>query len=177
MEETITVEKSLKAVSDDKALTLFEMIAHQNLDTQNVLTKLGLTKRQYYSRMLSLLHAGLIKRRNGTYSMTSFGKIVYKAQTLVGQGIGSYWKLKAIDSLELNSSVIVREEFLKIINLIIDKQELREILVLISKDGNNKMITQSPLEKGQNKHSNLVSSVGKAIESASIHAENISKII
>jgi hypothetical protein len=39
------------------------------------------------------------------------------------------------------------------------------------------MITQSPLEKGPNKHSNLVSSVGKAIESASIHAENISKII
>lgn len=175
MQETITVEKSLKAVSDDKALTLFEMIAHQNLDTQNVLTTLGLTKRQYYSRMLSLLHAGLINRKNGTYSMTSFGKIVYKAQTLVGQGIGSYWKLKAIDSLELNSSGIDREEFLKILNLIIDNQELREILVLISKDGNNKKTTQPPLRNSLIKHSDLV--VGKAIESASINAENISKII
>jgi hypothetical protein len=177
MKETITVEESLKAVSDNKALTLFEIIAHQKLDTQNVLTKLGLTKRQYYSRLLSLFHAGLIKRKNGTYSMTSFGKVVYKAQTLVGQGISNYWKLKAIDSLEFNSPVIVREEFLKIMNLIIDNQELREILVLISKDGNNKMITQSEVKIAPNEHSGLVTPVGKAIESANGHAKSISKII
>jgi DNA-binding transcriptional ArsR family regulator len=134
MERSVTVEKSLKALSDDKALILFETIAHQDLDPHNVLTRLGLTKRQYYSRMFSMLDAGLIKRKNGTYSVTSFGKVVYKAQTLIGQGVSYHWKLKAIDSLEMNSSPIVQEEHFKIMDLLIDNQEIREILSQLSKD-------------------------------------------
>jgi DNA-binding transcriptional ArsR family regulator len=134
IERSVTVEKSLKALSDDKALILFETIAHQDLDPHNVLTKLGLTKRQYYSRMIIMLDAGLIKRKNGTYSVTSFGKVVYKAQTLIGQGVSYHWKLKAIDSLEMNSSPFVHEEIVKVMNLLIDNQEIREILDLLSKN-------------------------------------------
>jgi hypothetical protein len=141
MVESITVEKSLKALSDDRTLILFETIAHQELDTHNILARLGLTKRQYYSRMFGMLDAGLIKRKNGIYSVTSFGKVVYKAQTLIGKGVSNYWKLKAIDSLEMNSSVLVKEELLRIMDLIIDNQEIREILLLPSKDKNNSKIT------------------------------------
>ncbi len=133
MERSVTVEKSLKALSDDKALILFETIAHQDLDPHNVLTRLGLTKRQYYSRMFSMLDAGLIKRKNGTYSVTSFGKVVYKAQTLIGQGVSCQWKLKAIDSLEMNSTPLVQEELVKVMNLLIDNKEIREILDQLSK--------------------------------------------
>jgi hypothetical protein len=134
VERSVTVEKSLKVLSDDKALTLFEIIAHQDLDPHNVLRRLGLTKRQYYSRMFSMLDAGIIKRKNGTYSVTSFGKVVYKAQTLIGKGVSYHWKLKAIDSLEMNSSPLVPEEHFKIMDLLIDNQEIREILSQLSKD-------------------------------------------
>ena len=133
-ERSVTVEKSLKALSDDKTLILFEMIAHQDLDPYNVLTRLGLTKRQYYSRMFSMLSAGLIRRKNGTYSVTSFGKVVYKAQTLIGQGVSNQWKLSAIDSLEMNSTALVQEELDKIMNLLIDNEEIREILSQSSQD-------------------------------------------
>src|ERR687891_2616728 len=133
-ERPVTVEKSLKVLSDDKALILFETIAHQELDFHKVLTKLGLTKRQYYSRMFSLLAAGLIRRKNGMYSVTSFGKVVYKAQTLIGKGVSYHWKLKAIDSLEMNSSPLVPEEHFKIMDLLIDNHEIREILSQLSKD-------------------------------------------
>jgi hypothetical protein len=109
VERSVTVEKSLKALSDDKTLVLFEMIAHQELHPYSVLTKLGLTKRQYYSRMFSILAAGLIRRKNGMYSVTSFGKVVYKAETLIGQGVSNQWKLSAIDSLEMNSASLVQE--------------------------------------------------------------------
>jgi hypothetical protein len=133
-ERSVTVEKSLKALSDDKTLILFEMIARQELHPYNVLTRLGLTKRQYYSRMFSMLAAGLIRRKNGTYSVTSFGKVVYKAQTLIGQGVSNQWKLSAIDSLEMNSIAIVQEELDKIMNLLIDNEEIREILIPHSSD-------------------------------------------
>ena len=133
-ERSVTVEKSLKALSDDKTLILFEMIAHQELHPYNVLTRLGLTKRRYYSRMFSMLAAGLIRRKNGMYSVTSFGKVVYKAQTLIGQGVSNQWKLSAIDSLEMNSTAIVQEELDKIMNLLIDNEEIREILIPHSSD-------------------------------------------
>jgi hypothetical protein len=130
MERSVTVERSLKALSDDKTLVLFEMIAHQDMDPHSVLTKLGCTRRQYYSRILDMVSAGLIKREKGTYSVTSFGKVVYKAQKLIGQGVSCQWKLKAIDSLEMNiaSSPVVQEEVVKIMNLLIDNEEIREIL-------------------------------------------------
>ena len=130
----VTVEKSLKVLSDDKALILFETIAHQDLDPHNILAKLGLTKRQYYSRMFAMLAAGLIRRKNGMYSVTSFGKVVYKAQTLIGQGVSNQWKLSAIDSLEMDSASLVQEELVKIMNLLIDNKEIMEILSQPSQD-------------------------------------------
>jgi hypothetical protein len=128
-ERSITVEKSLKALSDDKTLILFEMIAHQELHPYSVLTKLGLTKRQYYSRMFSMLAAGLIKRKNGVCSVTSFGKVVYKAQTLIGKAVSNQWKLSAVDSIEMNSTALLQEELDKLMNVLIDNDEIREILV------------------------------------------------
>jgi hypothetical protein len=128
-ERSVTVEKSLKALSDDKTLVLFETIAHQELDPHYVLTKLGLTKRQYYSRMFSMLAARLIRKKNGKYSVTSFGKIVYKAQALIGQGVSNQWKLSAIDSLEMNSPALLQEEFDRLMKLLIENEEIRGILV------------------------------------------------
>ena len=128
-ERSVTVEKSLKALSDDKTLILFEMIARQELHPYNVMTKLGLTKRQYYSRMLSMLAAGLIRRKNGVYSVTSFGKVVYKAQTLIGKGVSNQWKLSVIDSIEMHSRALLQEELDKLMKLLIDNDEIREIIV------------------------------------------------
>jgi predicted transcriptional regulator len=128
-ERSVTVEKSLKALSDDKTLILFEMIARQELHPYNVMTKLGLSKRQYYSRMLSMLAAGLIKRKNGEYSITSFGKVVYKAHTLIGKAVSNQWKLSAIDTIEMNSTALLQEELDKLMSLLIDNNEIREIIV------------------------------------------------
>jgi hypothetical protein len=128
-ERSITVEKSLKALSDGKTLILFEMIAHQELHPNSVMTKLGLTRRQYYSRMFSMLAAGLIRKKNGMYSASSFGKVVYKAQTLIGEGVSNQWKLSAIDSIEMDSTDLLKEEIDKLMKLLIDNDEIRQIIV------------------------------------------------
>ncbi len=128
-ERSVTVEKSLKALSDGKTLILFEMIAHQELHPYSAMTKLGLTRRQYYSRMFSMLAAGLIRKKNGMYSVTSFGQVVYKAQTLIGKGVSNQWKLSAIDSIEMDSKALLQEELDKLMKLLIDNDEIREIIV------------------------------------------------
>jgi len=54
--------------------------------------------------------------------------IVYDAQMMIGRGVSTFWKLKAIDSLETDHKLPVNERN-KIINTLIDNQDIIEILV------------------------------------------------
>jgi hypothetical protein len=55
----------LKKISDDRALTLFNSIAIADGDKYIPLKEMNLSTKQYYSRFLGLLDAGLIKRHKG----------------------------------------------------------------------------------------------------------------
>ena len=54
----------IKAISDVKSLELFRIVAHTKPDTEILVNKTKLTRKQYYSRMASLMNAGLVKRKN-----------------------------------------------------------------------------------------------------------------
>ena len=119
----------LKKISDDKALTLFNTIAVSNGDKYNLLKEMNLTPKQYYSRISGLLNAGLIKRHKGKYSLTLLGKVVYDAQIIIGKALTYYWKLKAIESIEMSSGVrLPKEELTQLINTLIDNHSIKDIL-------------------------------------------------
>ena len=96
----MSVSDTLNAISDDKSLVLFNTVALEAGNSDILKARLELTRKQYYSRMSDLIDTGLIIRKNGKYFLTSFGKVVYEAQMIIGKGIQNYWKLKAIDSIE-----------------------------------------------------------------------------
>jgi predicted transcriptional regulator len=74
----ISVASIISAISEDKALSLFKAVAlSENYSTRTLITKLRLTSRQYYSIMIRLMRAGLVKRISGKYSLTSFGKVIF----------------------------------------------------------------------------------------------------
>ena len=100
---TPTVTDVLKKISDDKTLTLFNSIAVSNEDGNIRQREMNLSKKQYYSRLSGLMDAGLIRRRKGKYSHTLVGKIVYDAHLNIGKALSYYWKLKAIESIEMSS--------------------------------------------------------------------------
>jgi len=118
----------LDAISDKKGSDIFKSIALATSNTDLLITKLNLTRKQYYSRMANLLKAGLVKRQNGRYLLTSFGKIISSAQmnleVKIDNALDNYWKLKAIDSIEVSS----RQELNKIISVLIDNQEIERVL-------------------------------------------------
>ena len=126
---------SLKAIADEKTLTLFNAIAIEAGNTDTLRKKSAFSRKQYYMRISMLTKAGLIRRINGIYSLTSLGKIVYSAQKLIGEGVDNYWKLKAIDSIESsehkhNNNAFSREERRKIMDSLIDKEsEIKDILL------------------------------------------------
>ena len=124
----ILVADVLKAISDKRSLELFRIVALTKPDTDMLISKTKLTCKQYYSRMSRLMNAGLIKRKQGKYTLTAFGKVIYDiAIVTLENAVSNYWKLKAIDSLEM-SKALPAEERKKIIDSLIDNQVIKDIL-------------------------------------------------
>jgi hypothetical protein len=102
----ILVADVLKALSDKRSLELFRIVALTKPDADILISKTKLTRKQYYSRMSSLMSTGLIKRKNGKDTLTAFGKVIYDITlTTIENTINYYWKLKAIDSLAMSNDL------------------------------------------------------------------------
>jgi predicted transcriptional regulator len=121
----------LKKISDDKALTIFNSIAVSNGHIDICLREMNLSTKQYYSRLSGLMNAGLIRRDSGKYSLTILGKIVYDAQLKIGKALSYYWKLKAIESIEMSSRSgrLSKEELMQLINALIDNHFIKDLLI------------------------------------------------
>jgi len=126
--EGVSIANILKAIADDKSLILFNTIAIAGGDSDILITRLGVTRKQFYSRMSALQKTGLISRKNRQYVLTSLGMIVYDSQLMIGKATNAYWKLKAIDSLEIEHR-LPADERNKIINTLVDNQDIIKILV------------------------------------------------
>jgi hypothetical protein len=120
----------LKKISDDKALSLFNNIALAKDNSHIPLKEMNLSTKQYYSRISGLTSAGLIKKKQGQYCLTALGKVVYNAHTVIGKALGYYWKMKAIESIELSAGrELAREDMLMLIQSLIDNHQVRDILL------------------------------------------------
>ncbi|MDQ4056598.1 MAG: hypothetical protein M3156_04180 [Thermoproteota archaeon] len=122
-----TADKVLTAISDKESLELFRIIAINSEDSDGLRTKTTLTRKQYYSRLSRMMKAGLVKRKKGKHSLTAFGKVIYDAQTIIEKAVNNYWRLKAIDSLEVSND-LPEEERVKLIDSLLDNNHIKEIL-------------------------------------------------
>ncbi len=105
---TVKTADILGAISDQDSLKIFDFIASENkikINSQALLKKNGLTKKQYYSRMHELTKFGLVKRTLGIYQLTSFGKIVYSNKLKIDAAFKNYWLLRALDSIESTNEI------------------------------------------------------------------------
>jgi hypothetical protein len=127
MLSTLTI---LDAMFDKKASDIFKCVASTQLNTEFLIDRLKLTRKQYYSRMSRLTNAELVKRQNGRYLLTEFGKVIHFAyadlQAMIEKTIANYWKLKAIDALDISS----KEQRNSIVYALVDNPEIRSILML-----------------------------------------------
>lgn len=121
----------LNAIFEKRASNILKSIASATTSSDILISKLKLTRKQYYSRMALLVQNGLVKRQRGRYLLTAFGKVVYNAQlnleARIENALDNYWKLKAIDSLEASS--YPREEDNNVISTLIDNAEIRSVLL------------------------------------------------
>src|ERR687891_1343491 len=142
-EKLISIVDILKKTSDDKALTLFNSIAISDGDKYISLKEMNLTTKQYYSRIAGLTNAGLIKRHKGKYSLTLLGKVFYDSQMMIGKALKDYWKLKAIESIEMSSGATLPEgELIQLIDVLITNHHIKNILMKSISDCSGKESTK-----------------------------------
>src|SRR5919205_531682 len=154
----LTTTDVLKVLSKEESLELLRIVALTKPDTASaniIKTEINtkLTRKQYYSRISSLMKAGLIKRKQGKYALTAFGKVVYDiVQIKLENAVNNYWKLKAIDSLEMSND-LTAEERKKFIDDLIDNHEIKAILVsdIEKENKNNKLEYDQPLPNTEQK--------------------------
>ena len=116
----------LNALANDKSLALFDTIALEAGDSENIMKRSKLNRKGYYSRISALIKSSLVEKRNGKYYLTSFGEVALEARQLIGSAIKEYWRLKAINSIGLE---LPQQERSQIIEALIDKKEIKELLL------------------------------------------------
>ena len=75
-----------------------------------------------------MTRAGLVRRKNGNYILTTFGRIVYESKVTLEIALNNYWKLKAIDSIEI-SNELPKEEQQKLVETLLDNEDLKEVIM------------------------------------------------
>ena len=106
-------EEILKMVTNENTLKILNQIIDNNNNNNNYkdgntlsLSKIGLTRKQFYTRLNELITRGIIKREKGKYYLTTFGKIVYdltfEYMRKLDSVIEDCWKFKALDLLDIS---------------------------------------------------------------------------
>jgi len=120
----VTESEVLRCISDEKCRDIL-MIIHQAGTLS--MTALNLTRKQFYSRLHSILACDLARKKNGRCQLTSFGKAVFDWHLSLREIISKeYWRLAAIDTLD--HSGMQETDKIKITNSLIENERVRRLL-------------------------------------------------
>jgi hypothetical protein len=124
----LTVADILESISDEKALALFKTIALAKPDSEILITKTQLSRKQYYSRMSVLMRSGLVKRNKGRYALTAFGKVIYDIEITIEIALENLWKLRAVDLVQVTEA-LSKEDQTRILDTLIDSAKIKDVLL------------------------------------------------
>ncbi len=93
--------KLLAILSKFEALTIF-LLAKNGLKAEtDTPGKIGLTRKQYFTRLKQLVDSGLIEKRDGSYFHTTMGAFVYEKHLVsLLEGVKNAKEMRMIDVLK-----------------------------------------------------------------------------
>jgi predicted transcriptional regulator len=141
----ISVTTVIIALSDAKCLYLLSKISSAAVDSQFLLEETRLSPKEFYYRMSLLLRADIISKKNGKYSLSSFGKIVYHTVHLITTALTNYWRLSALDSLS-TVEALPKMEYNKLLDKLISDQNIKKVLACSFEDVKGNEPLNCPVE-------------------------------
>ena len=97
---SVSVSEILAAISDEKSLNLFNSIAAKGISIDDLSDQHEMSRKQYYLRISKFIETGMIKRKDGKYILTLFGKVIHEVQLILLELVKSHWQPEAVDSLD-----------------------------------------------------------------------------
>jgi hypothetical protein len=126
----ISVNEILSALSDDKTFILYNTIAlGEGHDFRTLIKNMGITPDQYYSKLLRITKAGLVKKEKGKYVTTALGNVVYDAVSTVGKAVEHYWAIKAIESFRSLAANDSNVRFSTLIDTLIEDHKIKKLII------------------------------------------------
>jgi predicted DNA-binding transcriptional regulator len=133
------IQGILSAISDDKSLAIFRVVAEQasGVESHLVSRDLQLTRNKYYRRLADLMRNGLIIRKVGSrkYILSSLGKVVYSNLLSIQYIVDNIWKFKAIDAVEVCDDEIyknIEKISTGLVDTLVSEEHIKAILKDIS---------------------------------------------
>ncbi|MGC2427734.1 MAG: hypothetical protein WA421_11920 [Nitrososphaeraceae archaeon] len=83
-------------------MNILNAIAKDVTNSENLMQLLNLTRKMYYDRSTRHLNIGLIRRKNGEFYLTSFGKLVHNSQLKIASALKHSSELRAIEILRFD---------------------------------------------------------------------------
>ena len=118
----------LKVLADKHCLKIFTVIANDvNVTGHTLQSTIGFSKK-HYSRTQQLLECGLVKRKHGIFSLTSYGKVIYRSKLKLDAAFKEYYTLKAVDSILATKEISDRNRK-ELINNIVNDNGIKMILL------------------------------------------------
>lgn len=114
----------LQLISDQPSMDIITAISNNVTNSGNLMHILDISYKQYYDRSSRLLNIGLISRKNGQISLTSFGQLIYKAQLKIARAFTHSSELRMIDAIKSHSGMSDDEQK-RIIDKLLDDTELK----------------------------------------------------
>jgi hypothetical protein len=74
------------------------------------------------------MRSGLVKRDNGRYALTAFGKVIYDIEITIEIALENLWKLRAVDLVQVEEA-LSKEEQTRILDTLIDSAKIKEVLL------------------------------------------------
>lgn len=88
---------------------MFNTIAAKGVTIVNLSDQLKMSRKQYYLRISKLVETGMIIRKEGKYTLTSFGKVIHEVELILMEVVRSHWKSKAVDCLGSMNEITVNQ--------------------------------------------------------------------
>ncbi len=73
-----SISRILKIISKEDALLIFSMAKNGIEADISAHNKIGLTRKQYYTRLAQLKNAGVIEKKEASYFQTTLGSFLYE---------------------------------------------------------------------------------------------------
>ena len=130
----LDTERLLQILSDKGTSEILNFVANNtHVRRQTLRDEFGFSIKQYYSRIQKLMGYGLVNRKSGVFTLSSFGIVVYQNRLRIDAAIREYNNLKAIDTIKAANKLApdIRE---KIISNIVTDSDVRTSLLTFAVD-------------------------------------------